>query len=132
MDAPSSKTSIIFTGENMNNKDLPVSKAMLTPEKTDQTRNESMVAFKKELREEISKLMHSICVQYDNLEMRIQRVEEKMEKVLSKLKKKKTMMDENWERDAVRILRHIGSDDNNKRATEEDDSFSVSIFFRLL
>ncbi len=68
----------------MNNKDLPVSKAMLTPEKTDQTRNESMVAFKKELREEISKLMHSI---YDNLEMRIQRVEEKMEKVLSKLKK---------------------------------------------
>ena len=46
-----------------------------------------MVAFKKELREEISKLMHSICVQYDNLEMRIQSVEEKMEKVLSKLKK---------------------------------------------
>tara|TARA_B000000441_G_scaffold129278_1_gene110909 strand:- start:1885 stop:2199 length:315 start_codon:yes stop_codon:yes gene_type:complete len=87
VDAPSSKTSIIFTGENMNNKDLPVSKAMLTPEKTDQTRNESMVAFKKELREEISKLMHSICVQYDNLEMRVQRVEEKMEKVLSKLKK---------------------------------------------
>ena len=86
MDAPSSKTSIIFTGENMNNEDLPVLKA-ITPEETDQTRNESMVVFKMELREEISKLMHSICVSYDDLEMRIQKVEEKMEKILSKLEK---------------------------------------------
>jgi len=86
VDAPSSKTSIIFTGENMNNEDLPVLKA-ITPEETDQTRNESMVVFKKELREEISKLMHSICVSYDDLEMRIQKVEEKMEKILSKLEK---------------------------------------------
>tara|TARA_B100001250_G_C19603392_1_gene701639 strand:- start:228 stop:542 length:315 start_codon:yes stop_codon:yes gene_type:complete len=87
VDAPSSKTSIIFTVENMNNEDLPVKKAKLTPEETDQTRNESMVVFKKELREEISKLMHSICVSYDDLEMRIQKVEEKMEKILSKLEK---------------------------------------------
>ena len=70
----------------MNNEDLPVLKA-ITPEETDQTRNESMVVFKKELREEISKLMHSICVSYDDLEMRIQKVEEKMEKILSKLEK---------------------------------------------
>ena len=75
----------------MNNEDLPVKKAKLTPEETDQTRNESMVVFKMELREEISKLMHSICVSYEeaksDLEMRIQRVEEKMEKILSKLEK---------------------------------------------
>ena len=91
MDAPSSKTSIIFTVENINKEDLPVKKAKLTPEETDQTRNESMVVFKMELREEISKLMHSICVSYEeaksDLEMRIQRVEEKMEKILSKLEK---------------------------------------------
>ena len=84
-----------------------------------------MVAFKKKLREEFK--THALDMR--SIRQSGMRVKggRKDGEGLSKLKRK-TMMDRELERDAVRILRHIGSDDSNKRATERRQFF-CSLYF---
>ena len=102
----------------------------MSPENTDQTRNESG-AFKKELREEISKP----CTRYASIRQsgdENSKGEEKMEKILSKLEKQEDDDTENWERDAVRILRPLGVTIAIKGRLKKTTVFLFPLYFYLL